>query len=221
MSELISAGEGPGDGLLVVVAAASGTGKSTVCTQLLKRHTRAALSVSYTTRPPRGEERDGVHYHFVSEETFEQMIEAGALLEWAKVHGRYYGTGKQVTLERLAEGTDVLLDIDVQGAHQLRDTFGERVVLLFLLPPSWEAMVSRLRGRGTESEADILKRLQTALIELPAAAHFDYLITNEQVDKAVDDILVILRSCRLRASGRQHQLNELITQMKADPLLGT
>lgn len=203
-------------GLLVVIAAASGTGKSTVCQALLQKHPHAALSVSYTTRAPRPGERDGEHYHFVSEETFQEMISGDQLLEWAEVHGHFYGTGRTVTTALCDAGRDVLLDIDVQGARNIRKSYGEQAILIFLLPPSWDAMVARLRGRGTEDEATIARRLQTARDELPAAAEFDYLIVNDQLEDTVNAILQTLAVERRRAHRMQATLKQIIHDMNAD-----
>lgn len=200
-------------GLLLVVAAASGTGKSTVCNRLLERHERAALSVSTTTRAPRGEEKDGVHYHFVTREVFEQMIDDGALLEWAEVHGNFYGTGRAAIEAQLAAGKDVLLDIDVQGARAIKDAFGPQAVLVFLLPPSWQVMERRLRDRGTENEQAIARRLDTARAELPAASEFEFLVVNDQVDGAASQIVAILTAARARAALMRPTLDVILGQM--------
>lgn len=202
-------------GCLVVVAATSGTGKSTVCRALLAKCERMALSVSYTTRAPRSGEQNGEHYHFVSVESFKEMIAAGEFLEWAEVHGQYYGTGRSVTLQQLEAGRDVLLDIDVQGAHLIRDAFPERAVLLFLLPPSWDEMVGRLRGRGTETEEAIARRLETARMELPAAKTFDYLVINDDLDAAVARVESILEVRRMEVSSMSSILDDLVAQMNA------
>ncbi|MCK6511148.1 guanylate kinase [Myxococcota bacterium] len=192
-----------GEGLLLVIAASSGTGKSTLCQALLHTSPRYTLSVSYTTRPPRNNEQDGVHYHFVSKDTFEQMIQREAFLEWACVHDNYYGTGRSATEDLLRQGYDVLLDIDVQGARQIRKIFGNQATLIFLLPPSWDAMVQRLVGRGTESQEKIQRRLQTARTELPAATEFDYIVENDALDEAVQTFHSICRSERHTAK-RMH-----------------
>lgn len=201
-------------GLLVVIAAASGTGKSTVCRALIQSYEKATISVSYTTRAPRTGEVNGVHYHFVSKDIFQQMIQSGDLLEWAEVHGNFYGTGKTATEEQIAAGKDVLLDIDVQGAHAVREAFGTRAVLIFLLPPSWDEMVRRLRDRGTESEEAIARRLETARSELPAAESFDYLVINEEIDSTAHDVLAILRARRSAKAHMLHHLTAITDRMK-------
>lgn len=200
-------------GLLVVLAATSGTGKTTVSHELIKRWPRASLSVSFTTRQPREGEVDGEHYHFITRERFEAMIAEDAFLEWAEVHGNYYGTGEQATRDMLAQGRDILLDIDVQGAEVIRDKFGAQCVLIFLLPPSWHAMLERLQGRGTDDEAEIKKRFETARTEMPLAKHFDYLVINNFLDEAVQTILAILHAAPHRTALMQADLDELIATM--------
>ena len=178
-------------GFLIVIAACSGTGKSTVCRALLERDASMRVSVSYTTRAPRGQEEDGVHYHFVSPDAFQEMVTGGEFLEWAQVHDRAYGTGRAATEALLDQGHDVLLDIDVQGAFQIRETFGERSLLIFLLPPDWSTLRTRLEGRGTETEEQILRRLETAREELERARKMKYLVVNDEVSEAAQAILEI------------------------------
>ncbi|MCB9639832.1 MAG: guanylate kinase [Myxococcales bacterium] len=202
-----------GEGLLLVIAASSGTGKSTVCQELLTQSSRCQLSVSYTTRPPRNNEKDGEHYHFVSKETFEGMIERQEFLEWAKVHDNYYGTSRLATEQAMAQGRDILLDIDVQGARQIRELHGKNSILIFLLPPSWDVMVQRLRGRGTESEERIQRRLKTAREEIPTATDFDYIVENDDLTETVKTIQAICRSERHSASRMGSQLQSFLTQI--------
>lgn len=200
-------------GLLVVLAATSGTGKTTVSHELVKKWPRAIFSVSYTTRAPRSQEHDGEDYHFISREQFQQMIAQDEFLEWAQVHDNFYGTGKQITHQLLASGHDILLDIDVQGAHNVRKQFGDRCVLIFLLPPSWDVMLQRLRGRNTDNETEIAKRLQTARHEMPLAQHFDFVVVNEDLQQTVDTIITILQASRYRTSLMHNHLAQLLATM--------
>ncbi|TNE52154.1 MAG: guanylate kinase [Deltaproteobacteria bacterium] len=202
-------------GLLVVLAATSGTGKTTVSRELIERWPRASISVSFTTRAPRKGEVDGEHYHFISRERFQEMIANDEFLEFAEVHGNYYGTGLQATRDMLAQGRDILLDIDVQGAENVRQQFGEQCVLIFLLPPSWDAMLQRLTDRGTDDEAEINKRLQTARTEMPLAGSFDYLVVNGFLEEAVQSVLAILRATPHRTALMQPYLDELLRNMPA------
>lgn len=185
-------------GVLLVVAATSGTGKSTVCSRLLERDPSLRLSISYTSRAPRAGEVDGVDYRFVERREFESLIKDGLLLEWAEVHGNLYGTPAVETQALLDGGHDVLFDIDVQGALQLRESHQD-AVLVFLLPPSWEEAVRRLRSRGTETEEKIARRLETAVSELAAAEGFDYLVVNDELEEAVDLLLAVRDAERSRA----------------------
>ncbi len=204
----------PRQGFLIVIAACSGTGKSTVCRQLLERDSQMRVSVSYTTRAPRGQEETGVHYHFVQPETFESMVEQGDFLEWARVHDYAYGTGRSATEEMLNQGLDVLLDIDVQGAFQIREDFGERTILVFLLPPDWKTLRERLEGRGTETEERILRRLQTAQKELMLAGEFEHLVVNDDLDLAVSEILAIRDAKTTQSRYNRSLLDALISQSK-------
>jgi len=197
-------------GILMVVAATSGTGKSTVCQRVRQKWPHAAISISYTSRSPRQGEEDGVAYHFVSRETFEKMIAKDEFIEWAEVHDNYYGTSRKETLKMLDRGMHILLDIDVQGAYLIRKTFEKQSILLFLLPPSWDEMIRRLRDRKTETEAAIQRRIQTARIELPAARDFDYLVVNDNLDEAVSSVISILQSESLRTHATNSFLEKLI-----------
>ena len=160
-------------GLALVVSAPSGAGKTTLCRRLLAEDDSISFSVSYTTRPPRAKERPGVDYFFVSRKTFEEMIKAGAFLEWAEVHGNLYGTSKGQVLEALEAGRDVLLDIDVQGAAQVKEILGRDAVLVFVLPPGFEELERRLRKRSTEDEATIRKRLENAPMKCEGDKTYD------------------------------------------------
>lgn len=167
-------------------------GKGTVSADIRARYPDVWLSVSATTRPARPGEVDGVHYLFVGPEKFQQMVSAGDLLEWAVVHGRNsYGTPRQPVQDRLAAGVPTLLEIDLQGARQVRETMPE-ARFVFLAPPSWEELVRRLVGRGTEGEEERARRLETARIELAAADEFDHVIVNDDVQRSADELVEVM-----------------------------
>jgi guanylate kinase len=177
---------------LTVLAGPSGVGKDTVSAAVRARYPQVWLSVSATTRPPRAGEVDGVHYHFVTDEAFDAMVARGDLLEWAVVHGRHrYGTPRQAVLDHLAAGDAALLVIDMQGARQVRETMPE-ARFVFLAPPSWEELVRRLVGRGTEGDEERERRLATARVELAAAAEFDHVIVNDDVHRAADELVTAM-----------------------------
>lgn len=179
----------------IVLAAPSGTGKTTLARRLVERSERYRFSISATTRPPRGTERDGIDYHFVDRDTFLGMVERGELAEWAEVHGRLYGTPRASLEAAASRGTHVVLDIDVQGARQVRASVPE-AKLVFVLPPSIEALVDRLEGRGTEASEDVHRRLRSALDELDAAQEFEYLVVNDDLERCLDEIEEIARGER-------------------------
>ncbi len=191
-------------GRLVVVSAPSGTGKSTVCRALVERRDDVAVSISYTTRPPRGDERNGREYHFVDDATFDAMIAAGAFLEWAPVHGRRYGTARADVEALRARGCDVLFDIDVQGGQQIKRAEPE-ARLVFILPPSMDELVRRLTGRGTETPAQVAARLRTAVWELEQGADYDCWLVNDSVEKAVAELDGLRRAAIDRAQMRDRQ----------------
>lgn len=183
-------------GNLYVVAAPSGAGKTTLVRLLLEREAEVQLSISFTTRDPRPGEVNGREYHFVDTAEFRAMIDRHEFLEWAEVHGNFYGTSKKWIADRLAEGHDVLLEIDWQGAQQVRSLFPEAIGI-FILPPSMEELTRRLTGRGTDSAAVISRRLAAAQAEMRHVGEFDYVIINDQLDQALDDLRAVVRASRL------------------------
>jgi guanylate kinase len=184
-------------GLLFVVSAPSGTGKTTVVERLVQVVPDLGLSRSYTSRAMRAGEKDGVDYNFITRERFEAMIAADAFLESADVFGNLYGTGKAETERELAAGRDLVLVIDVQGARQVR-SHGANAIGIFVLPPSFEALERRLRGRSKDSEEAIRKRLTTARREIRAVAEYEYVIVNDELDACVDRLRSIVLAERAR-----------------------
>ena len=181
---------------LTVLAGPTAVGKGTVVRALREREPDIWISISATTRPPRPGEIDGVHYFFVTPKRFDDMIAGGELLEWATVHGVHrYGTPREPVESRLAAGVPVLLEIDLQGARQVRQTMPD-ALFVFLAPPSWEELVSRLVGRGTESAAERERRLQTARDELAAESEFDEVIVNDTVEAAAAQLERLIDATR-------------------------
>lgn len=195
-------------GCLIVVSGASGTGKGTVCAALLKKRTSLRYSISATTRNPRKGEQDGVQYFFHSCESFEKMIADGDLLEWADVYGNYYGTPKDPIESSLAEGNDILLEIDIQGALNVMEKMPDGI-FVFLLPPSLEELERRLRSRGTDDEETIIRRLESARSELAAAAKYGYIVINDIVKDTVDTIDAILTAEHAKVSNNQELIKSL------------
>lgn len=183
-------------GIPFVVAAPSGTGKTTVCHAVIAPDPLVDFSVSHTTRKPRANERDGVHYHFVSRRDFEKLVAEAAFLEWAEYNGNLYGTSWQALESALSRGHDVLLEIEVQGAAQVRQRRAD-ARSIFLLPPSMEALRARLLSRGTDSPAEVERRLAWAeREELPAGLGFDYAVVNDDLDTCVGQVRAILEAER-------------------------
>ncbi|OGR00677.1 MAG: guanylate kinase [Deltaproteobacteria bacterium RIFOXYD12_FULL_55_16] len=187
-------------GKLFVISAPSGAGKSTLLKRLLAELPNLAFSVSHTTRAPRPGESNGREYHFVDRPTFAGMRTDQAFLEWAEVHGNLYGTSRAAIEAQQAKGLDVFLDIDVQGARQLRDYGHPGAIFLFIAPPSWAELERRLRSRGTDPEETVQLRLNNARREMAEADRYDYLIINDQLDKAVEALraVVIAERCKAR-----------------------
>jgi guanylate kinase len=184
---------------VIVVSAPSGAGKTTVLARVLRDLGGIRFSVSHTTRPPRGAERDGVEYHFVDRAAFERLRDEGRLLEWAQVHGNLYGTGVEEIERASAAGVDILLDLDVQGAAQVRQRIPDAVTV-FVLPPSYEVLEGRLRGRGQDDEASIRRRLAAAGSEIDAFERYDYAIVNDDIEACVEELKSIVRAARCRVA---------------------
>lgn len=184
-------------GTLIIITAPSGAGKTTLVRGLLERDPQVKLSVSYTTRDPRPGEQHGTEYKFVDIATFRALRDRGEFLEWAEVHGNYYATSKVWLKEQIADGRDILLEIDWQGAQQVRKAFPEAVGI-FVLPPSLEELEARLRGRGTDSDDVIARRLLGARGEMRHVGEFDYVILNNTLQCAIDDLVAVVRASRLR-----------------------
>ena len=184
-------------GNLFVVAAPSGSGKSSLVNALMEVDAGVAPSVSHTTRTPRGQEMDGREYHFISDQAFDAMVAAGDFLEWAHVHGNRYGTSRQSIEQRIGAGGDVVLEIDWQGALQIKRLF-DNAVLVFVMPPSWEELRARLTRRGEDAPDVIELRLTNAREELAQAENFDYVIINEIFERALFDLKAIDHAQRLK-----------------------
>ena len=189
-------------GNLIVVAAPSGAGKSSLVKALMELDAKVQPSVSHTTRDPRGQEKHGREYFFASKSEFDAMVAANAFVEWAEVHGNRYGTSKKAIEERMAQGADVILEIDFQGAVQIKEIFAN-AVLIFILPPSWEELRSRLERRGEDAPDVIELRLANAAIEMAQAHKFDFVIINELFDRAVFDLKTIVHAQRLKFAAQR------------------
>jgi len=186
-------------GLPVVISAPSGAGKSTVAIEVSRQFPNILLSVSFTTRKPREGEENGKHYFFISESEFKAKIKTGDFLEWAEVHGQYYGTPRKPLEENMARGLDVIMTIDVQGALSVKRFFPQGVYI-FLVPPSWEELEKRLKQRASDDGAALNLRLANARKELSYLSHYDYLVVNDDLEKAVQDVGAILRAEHARFS---------------------
>lgn len=186
-------------GSLFVVSAPSGAGKTTLCRKLMEIVPDVKFSVSYTTRKPRVGEIDGIHYTFVDEDEFRAMLADGEFVEWAQVHGNFYGTSKKRIEDTINKGFDILLDIDVQGARQIREHFPDSV-LIFILPPSMDELKRRLAGRMSDSPEVITKRLKNAIDEIREYKNYDYVIINDVFDDALEEMIAIIVAERVRTS---------------------
>ena len=178
-------------GLLLVVSGPSGAGKGTICKALLNKNDQIKLSVSATTRKPRNGEVHGVNYFFIEKEEFTKMIENGEFLEYAQIYDNFYGTPKAAIIECLEKGQDVILEIEMQGARQIKEVYPEGV-FIFVLPPSLEELKSRIVGRGTETQEEIEKRFSCAFEDINQIVNYDYFIVNEDIEKSVSDVEAII-----------------------------
>ena len=189
-------------GNLFVVAAPSGTGKSSLVKALLEVDSRMELSVSHTTRAPRGQELHGREYYFVSNDEFDRMVAADAFVEWANVHSNRYGTSRKAIEEKIAAGADIVLEIDFQGAIQIKEKF-PNAVLIFILPPSWPELRARLMRRAEDSEDVIALRMKNAATEVAHVGKFDFVIINELFERALFDLKAIAHAQRLKVSAQR------------------
>ena len=196
-------------GLLIVISGPSGAGKGTICKEWLCRHPETVLSVSVTTRPPRPMEEDGINYFFRTREVFEKMIEENEFLEYARVYDNYYGTPRKYVQQHLMAGQDVILEIDIQGALQVKDRF-EKGVFLFIVPPTMEELKKRIVKRGTEDPEVILKRFKSAFEEINFIKRYNYIVVNDKVEEAVRKIeaVILAEKCRVDRN------RELILQLQ-------
>ena len=197
---------------MIILGGPSGVGKSTVISRVRSREPRLSFSVSHTTRPPRASEQDGVAYHFVQSEQFESMVSSNAFAEWAPVHAHHYGTSHAEIERILARGDDILFDIDVQGAEQLVGHY-PHALTIFMVPPDLEELERRLRNRGTEDEAHVQLRLANALKEIGEVNLYDYVVVNDDLDRAVDAFCAILTSERCK----RERCKALVDQLQKDP----
>lgn len=188
-------------GVPIVVSAPSGGGKTTLCRRVINELGGAVFSVSHTTRPMRGNEREGVDYHFVDNKGFDELIDKGAFLEWAHVHGNRYGTTREAVAGHLSNGVDVFFDIDVQGGRQIAERM-PGAVLVFVLPPNIEVLERRLRARATDVEAQIQRRLAATKSEIESATFYTYWLVNDELDHAVREMSAIIMAERIRRNDK-------------------
>jgi len=198
----------------IVLAAPSGAGKTSLAQALVERRTDTVFSLSATTRPPRPAEQNGVHYEFVDDAGFDRLIDNGELLEWAHVHGRRYGTLRRGVDEALDAGRIVLLDIDVQGARDLRTTLPD-AVLVFVLPPTTAEMIRRLENRKSESREELATRMRTALAEIEQVKEFDYVLVNDDFEETMRSLEAIL-GAEMHRIGRAAELDDVLAAFRAD-----
>ncbi|ABC90251.1 guanylate kinase (GMP kinase) protein [Rhizobium etli CFN 42] len=199
-------------GLMLVISSPSGAGKSTIARTLLETDKHIGLSVSVTTRPRRPSEVEGVHYHFKSVREFERLRDSDALLEWAEVHGNFYGTPREPVEQAMAEGRDMLFDIDWQGAQQLQEKMSADVVSIFVLPPTMTELQSRLHRRAEDSEEVIQTRLANSRAEIAHWREYDYVIVNDDLNTAFDAVQSIVKAERLRRD-RRHGMFDFVREL--------
>jgi guanylate kinase len=192
-----------------IVSAPSGSGKSTLLQNLLRTFQDLKFSVSHTTRQPRAGEQDGVHYFFTDREKFRRMIDRGEFLEWAEYYGQLYGTSRAFVEDQVAAGVDVILDIDVQGARQVKTRIPE-AISVFILPPSFGELERRLRSRRLESDEAIHRRLEIAKSEIPYYRDYDYIVVNDKLDNSTQSLEAIVRATRSRSARQQAKIEEII-----------
>lgn len=200
------------NGNLIIVSAPSGAGKTTLVSEVLKRDDRIKSSVSFTSRKPRNGEQNGVHYNFVSSDEFRAMMGRGDFLEWAEVHGNFYGTSRRLVERLRSEGYDVILTIDVQGAEQARALFPDAVGV-FILPPTYQTLLDRLDARGANGSEDLQTRLRNAIDELAQYQNFDYAIINDDLAKATDELAAIILAERCRRLRHSELSSKLASEM--------
>lgn len=205
-------------GTLFVVSSPSGGGKGTIIEHVLEKVENLSYSVSYTTRAPRSKEIAGREYFFVSRDTFEEMIAAGEFLEWACVHGNFYGTAKSQVLEQTAAGSDIILELDVQGAALVRQLLMDSVSV-FILPPSYEVLKQRLIARGTDSPEELAVRLRRAPDELRDYSNFDYVIINDEVEKAARQLASIIYAERARCMRQEALVREVMSEFNSNQII--
>ena len=199
------------EGILFVVSAPSGAGKTSLCRELIDSLIDLRQSISFTTREKRSGEQDGVDYYYIDRKTFQQKIAAGEFAEWAEVHGHLYGTSLQILNAAMVQGIDLLLDIDCQGAAQLKSNY-QQGVFIFILPPDYAELEKRLRGRGTDDEIVIQRRLKNSRQEISQAFWYDYLVVNDDIKAARDKFVAILTAERCRSHRTVYLLDKFTTK---------
>ncbi|MBE0477551.1 guanylate kinase [Candidatus Aerophobetes bacterium] len=186
-------------GLIVVISAPAGAGKTTLCKRLLQSSPSFINSVSFTTRPARKQEIEGVDYYFISRQYFQKLIEENSFVEWAEVHGHLYGTSKQFLKKNIEAGKDVVLEVDVKGGRKIKEKYSQAITI-FILPPSWEELKKRLHKRATENEEEVRRRLATAKEEIQHLPFYDYFLVNDNINAAVKNLLLIIEAQRYKIS---------------------